>query len=346
MSGADKKLIRNSTAEFLIFTGQAGEQSIEARYEDETVWLTQKLMAELFSVDVRTVSGHLRNIFASGELNESAVIRKFRNTAADGKSYLTQFYNLDAIISVGYRVNSVRATQFRQWATGVLREFAIKGYVLDRKRLENGAFLNEDYFERLLAEIREIRLSERKFYQKVTDIYATAVDYNRDAPTTKAFFAKVQNKLHFAIHGHTAAELIVQRADSGKPNMGLTSWEKAPEGKILKTDVAIAKNYLTRNELESMGRIVNSYLDLAEERARRRIPMTMEDWAKRLDAFLEFTERDILPDAGKVSAEMAKAHAESEFEKYRIVQDRLFESDFDRVIKQIESGGDTPPEEE
>ena len=236
----------------------------------------------------------------------------------------------------------MRATQFRQWATSVLREFAIKGFVLDKKRLENGAFLNEDYFERLLSEIREIRLSERKFYQKITDIYATAVDYNRDAPTTKAFFAKVQNKLHFAIHGHTAAELIVHRADATQPHMGLTSWEKAPDGKILKTDVAVAKNYLSREELESLGRIVNAYLDLAEERAQRKIPMTMEDWAKRLDAFLEFTERDVLQDAGKVSAEMARAHAESEFEKYRIVQDHLFQSDFDRVLKQIETPGNDP----
>lgn len=336
MTDSNKKLIRNSTAEFLIFTAQAGEQSIEARYEDETVWLTQKLMAELFAVSIPTVNEHLKNIVDSGELSAESVIRKFRITAADGKSYATNHYNLDAIISVGYRVNSVRATQFRQWATGVLREFAIKGFVLDKKRLENGAFLGEDYFEHLLAEIREIRLSERKFYQKVTDIYATAVDYNRDAPTTKAFFAKVQNKLHFAIHGHTAAELIVQRADSGKPHMGLTSWENAPEGKIIKTDVVVAKNYLSREELDSLGRIVNSYLDLAEDRARRNIPMTMEDWAKRLDAFLEFAERGVLQDAGTVSAEMAKAHAESEFEKYRIVQDRLFESDFDRVIKQIE----------
>ena len=329
------KLIRNSTAEFLIFTGQAGEQSIEARYEDEMVWLTQKLMAELFAVDVRTVSEHLGNIFASGELSEAAVIRNFRITAADGKSYATKHYNLDAIISVGYRVNSVRATQFRQWATQVLREFAIKGYVLDKQRMENGSFLGEDYFERLLAEIREIRLSERKFYQKVTDIYATAVDYNRDAPTTQTFFAKVQNKLHFAIHGHTAAELIVQRADSGKTHMGLTSWERAPTGKIVKTDVVVAKNYLTAEELESLGRIVNAYLDLAEDRAKRNIPMTMEDWAKRLDAFLEFSERDILQDAGKVSAEIARAHAESEFEKYRIMQDRLFESDFDKVVKNL-----------
>lgn len=247
------------------------------------------------------------------------------------------FYNLDAIISVGYRVNSVRATQFRQWATQVLREFAIKGYVLDRKRMENGAFLGEDYFERLLEEIREIRLSERRFYQKITDIYATSVDYNKDAPTTKTFFAKVQNKLHFAIHGHTAAELIMQRADSGKERMGLTTWENAPDGKILKTDVSVAKNYLSKEELESLGRIVSAYLDLAEDRARRKIPMTMEDWAKRLDLFLEFDEREILQNKGKVTAEIAKAHAESEFEKYRIVQDRLFESDFDKVMKQIEA---------
>ena len=344
MSDNDKKLIRNSTAEFLIFTGQAGEQSIEARYENETVWLTQKPMAELFAVDVRTISEHLKNIFASGELSEESAIRKFRNTAADGKSYLTQFYNLDAIISVGYRVNSLRATQFRQWTTRVLREFAIKGYVLDKKRMENGAFLGEDYFERLLAEIREIRLSERKFYQKITGIYATAVDYNKVAPTTQIFFAKVQKKQHFAIHGHTAAELIVQRADSGKVHMGLASWEQAPDGKILKTDVVVAKNYLNKDELESLGRIVNAYLDLAEDRARRNIPMTMEDWAQRLDAFLEFTDREVLRDGGKVSAELAKAHAESEFENYRIVQDRLFESYFDRVIKQItverKPGGD------
>lgn len=338
MSSANTRRIRNSTAEFLIFTGQAGEQSIEARYEDETVWLTQKLMAELFAVDVRTVSEHLKNIYASGELGREATLRKFRTVQTEGHREVARhvdFYNLDAIISVGYRVNSVRATQFRQWATAVLREFAIKGFVLDRTRLENGAFLGEDYFERLLAEIREIRLSERKFYQKITDIYATAVDYNRDAPTTKAFFAKVQNKLHFAIHGHTAAELIVDRANAAQPHMGLTNWEKAPEGKILKTDVVVAKNYLSRAELESLGRIVSAYLDLAEERAQRKIPMTMEDWAQRLDAFLEFTDRDVLRDAGKVSAEMAKAHAESEFEKYRIVQDRLFESDFDRVIQQI-----------
>lgn len=349
MTDSDKKLIRNSTAEFLIFTGQAGEQSIEARYEDETIWLTQQLMAELFQSSKQNISHHIRSIFDEGELSPEATVKKYLTVRQEGKRQVQrelEYYSLDMIISVGYRVNSVRATQFRQWATQVLREFAIKGYVLDKKRMENGAFLGEDYFERLLEEIREIRLSERRFYQKITDIYATSVDYNRDAPTTKAFFAKVQNKLHFAIHGHTAAELILQRAGSTRANMGLTTWEKAPDGKIVKTDVAVAKNYLTKEELEALGRIVNAYLDLAEERALRKIPMTMEDWAKRLDAFLEFTERDILQHSGKVSAEIAKAHAESEFEKYRIVQDRLFESDFDRIVKQIESAGEEKPEEE
>ncbi len=334
-----KQLIRNSTAEFLIFTGQAGEQSIEARYVDETIWLSQKLMAELFNVDVRTISEHLKNIYSQQEIIPEATIRKFRIVQKEGNRDVARdvdFYNLDAIISVGYRVNSVRATQFRQWATKVLREFAIKGYVLDKKRLENGSFLGEDYFERLLEEVREIRLSERKFYQKITDIYATSMDYNPDAPTTRQFFAKVQNKLHYAIHGHTAAEIIMERADSSKPNMGLTTWEKLPDGKILKTDVSIAKNYLTKEELESLSRIVNAYLDLAEDRAKRRIPMTMEDWAKRLDQFIELTERDILHDSGKISAEVAKDHAESEFEKFRIIQDRLFESDFDRAVKEIE----------
>ncbi len=328
-----KKLIRNSTTEFLIFTAQAGDDSIEVRVKDETVWLTQKLMAELFGVDVRTISEHLKNIFQSNELKDDSVIRKFRITAADGKKYLTQFYSLDAIISVGYRVNSKRATQFRQWATQVLREFAIKGFVLDNKRLENGTFLNEDYFERLLSEIREIRLSERRFYQKITDIYATSLDYNKNDKTTQDFFARVQNKLHFAIHGQTAAELVMQRADSEKQHMGLTSWNNAPEGKIVKTDVVVAKNYLQKDEIESLGRIVNAYLDLAEDRAKRKIPMTMEDWAKRLDLFLEFDERDILQGSGKITARIARDHAESEFEKYRIVQDRLFESDFDELIK-------------
>jgi len=293
------KLIRNSTAEFLIFTGQSGEQSIEARYEEDTIWLSQKRIAELFDVDVRTVSEHLKNIYSLRELDQDATIRKFRIVQVEGSREVNRnidFYNLDAIISVGYRVNSVRATQFRQWATQVLREFSIKGYVIDKERMENGSFLGEDYFERLLEEIREIRLSERRFYQKITDIYATSVDYNKNAPTTQSFFATVQNKLHFAIHGQTAAELIKARADSSKPNMGL---------------------------------IVNAYLDLAESRARRNIPMTMEDWSKRLDMFLEFDDRDILTNAGSISAKIAKDFAESEFEKYRVVQDRLFESDFD-----------------
>lgn len=339
MSNEKKLQIRNSTAEFLIFTGQSGEQSIEARHEDETVWLTQKLMASLFDVSVPTINEHLKNIYEQGEVTREATIRKFRTVQTEGNREVERnvdFYNLDAIISVGYRVNSVRATQFRQWATQVLRDFAIKGYVLDNKRMENGSFLGVDYFERLLAEIREIRLSERKFYQKITDIYSTSVDYNKDAPTTRDFFAKVQNKLHFAIHGHTAAELVVKRADSNKEHMGLTSWENAPHGKIIKTDVVIAKNYLNQDELESLGRIVNAYLELAEERALRKIPMTMEDWAIRLDKFLELTEREILQDSGKVTAQIAKDFAEGEFEKYRIVQDRLFESDFDRVIRRIE----------
>lgn len=338
MSKAPSKTlaIRNSTAEFLIFTRQAGEDGIEVRYQDETIWLTQKLMAELFDVERSVITKYLKNIFNDNELDRGSVCANFARTAPDGKTYNTQFYSLDAIISVGYRVNSKRATQFRQWATRVLRDFAIKGYVLDRKRLENGTFLGEDYFERLLEEIREIRLSERRFYQKITDIYATSVDYNKDAPTTREFFAKVQNKLHYAVHGQTAEKLIKQRADSGRKNMGLTNWEDSPRGKILKTDVSVAKNYLTPEELESLGRIVSAYLDLAEDRAKRKIPMTMEDWSTRLDEFLKFDEREILKNAGKISAEIAKDHAESEFEKYRIVHDRLFESDFDREARKLE----------
>ena len=331
--------MRNSTAEFLVFTQQAGENGIEVRYEDGAIWLTQKRMAELFAADRSVITKHLKNIFKDGELDEHSVCANFAHTAADGKTYRTRFYNLDAIISVGYRVNSIRATQFRQWATRVLREFAIKGYVLDKQRMENGAFLGEDYFERLLEEIREIRLSERRFYQKITDIYATSMDYNKDAPTTREFFAIVQNKLHYAIHGHTAAELIRERADSTAPKMGLTTWAAAPQGKILKTDVGVAKNYLTEKELKSLGSIVNAYLELAEDRARRRIPMTMEDWAKRLDKFLEFDDREILQDKGRISAKIAKSHAESEFERYRIIQDRLFESDFDREVAQTKNVG-------
>jgi hypothetical protein len=336
MSNEKKLQIRNSTAEFLIFTRQAGEDGIEVRVAGETVWLTQKLMAVLFEVDVRTVNEHLGNIFANAELREDSVIRKFRITAADGKSYNTQFFNLDAIIAVGFRVNSARAIQFRQWATGVLRDYAIRGYVLDKERLKNGAFLSKEYYENLLAEIREIRASERKFYQKITDIYATAMDYDPAAETTLAFFATVQNKLHFAIHGRTAAELIVARADSKKDRMGLTTWKNAPHGKIIKPDVVVAKNYLTERELKSLDRIVTMYLDYAEDQAERNIPMTMKDWAGKLNAFLKFNEREILDHPGKVSQEVARAFAENEFEKYRVIQDRLYVSDFDREIKRIQ----------
>ena len=335
MTKKKKLQIRNSTAEFLIFTNQAKEDGIEVRVQNETIWLSQKLMGVLFDCSTDNISLHLKNIFKENELDESSVTEEFSVTASDSKTYRTKHYNLDAIISVGYRVNTGRATAFRQWATSVLKDYAIRGYVIDKKRMENGSFLDEDYFEHLLAEIREIRLSERRFYQKITDIYATSMDYNKDAVITKEFFAKVQNKLHYAIHGHTAAELIVSRANAEKEHMGLTSWEKSPNGKIVKTDVSIAKNYLTETELESLGRIVNAYLDLAEDRAKRHIPMTMDDWAKRLDKFLEADDRDILQNSGKVTAQIAKSFAESEFEKYRIVQDRLFESDFDKEIKRM-----------
>ena len=327
---AQNIVIRNSTAEFLIFILEGQEDGIQVMYKNETIWATQKAMAQLFDCSTDNIGLHLKNIFASGELDKDSVTEKNSATAADGKNYQTMFYNLDAIISVGYRVNSVRATQFRQWCTFVLRQFAIRGYVLDHKRMENGAFLGMDYFEHLLAEIREIRLSERRFYQKLTDIYATAIDYNKDAPTTRLFFKKVQNKMHYAVHGHTAAELIVERANADKEHMGLTTWENAPNGKIVKTDVSVAKNYLREKELEEMGRIVNASLDMAESMAKRHIPMTMEDWARRIDKFINLFDGPILQDSGKVSAEYAKEFAESEFEKYRIIQDRLFQSDFDR----------------
>lgn len=324
--------IRNSTAEFLIFQLENKEQGVEVYYKDENVWATQKAMAMLFDCDRSVITKHLGNTFASDELKEEAVCAKFAHTATDGKNYKTQFYSLDAIIAVGYRVNSLRATQFRQWATNVLRQYAIRGYVLDKKRMENGTFLGEDYFEHLLAEIREIRLSERRFYQKLTDIYATSMDYNKDAPTTRLFFKRIQNKMHYAVHGRTAAELIVERADAEKEHMGLTTWENAPDGKIVKTDVVVAKNYLKEMELEDMGRIVTAVLEFAESRAKRHIPMTMEDWAKRIDAYLTSDERPLLDDAGTVSHEEAVMHAETEFERYRIVQDRLFQSDFDRYL--------------
>lgn len=327
---AKKFEIRNSTAEFLIFMQEGKENGVEVMYADETIWCTQDAIAALFDKGRSTIAEHLSNIFKEGELQKDAVCRKFRHTASDGKEYNTQFYNLDAIISVGYRANSVRATQFRQWCTYVLRQYAIRGYVIDKKRLENGQFIGVDYFEQLLEEIREIRLSERNFYQKLTDIYATAIDYNRDAPITRDFFKKVQNKMHYAVHGHTAAELIVARANAEKEHMGLTTWAKAPDGKIIKSDVAVAKNYLKENELQALGRLVNAYLDIAKDMAERHIPMTMEDWAKRIDKFLDATDREILQDAGRVTAEYAKEFAESEFEKYRVIQDRLFTSDFDK----------------
>ncbi len=334
------KLIRNSTAEFLIFTSQSGEESIEVKVFDESVWLTQNMIAQLFDKGRSTITEHLKNIFESKELEKKLVCRDFRHTASDGKNYRTKYYNLDAIISIGYRVNSKKATQFRKWATAVLKEFAIKGFVLDKKRLENGTFLGKNYFDKLLEEIREIRLSERMFYQKVTDIYATSVDYNKDDEITKKFFAKVQNKLHFAIHGHTAAELIYLRVDSEKEKMGLTSWDNAPDGKILKTDVTIAKNYLSKDELDALSRIINAFLELAESRAKRNIPMTMEDWALRLDAFLEFDDREILKNAGKITKKIADEKAFSEFEKYRVVQDRLFMSDFDKLLLDMENNDD------
>lgn len=328
--------IRNSTAEFLIFQAEDKAQGVQVFYQDENIWATQDAIATLFDKGRTTITEHLKHIFESGELQEEVVCRKFRLTtqhgAIEGKTQTRDvtFYNLDAIISVGYRVNSIRATQFRRWATSVLRQFAIKGYVLDRKRMENGAFLSEDYFEHLLAEIHEIRLSERRFYQKLTDIYATSMDYDKDAPMTRQFFQMIQNKMHYAVHQHTAAELIMERASAEKEHMGLTTWENAPSGKIVKTDVSIAKNYLKQNELEDMGNIVSAVLDFAEARAKRHIPMTMEDWAKRIDAYLNSDERPLLTDAGSVTHEAAQEYAETEFEKYRVIQDRLFESDFDR----------------
>lgn len=327
---AKKKEIRNSTAEFLTFVAEGKEQGVQVLYKDETVWTTQKAMATLFDCSTDNISLHLKNIFKSGELQEDSVTEKNSATASDGKTYQTKFYNLDAIISVGYRVNSIRATQFRQWCTYVIRQFSLRGYIIDKKRMENGSFIGEDYFEHLLSEIREIRMSERRFYQKLTDIYATSIDYNKDAPTTHLFYKKMQNKMHFAVHGHTAAELIVDRADADKEHMGLTTWEKAPNGKIVKADVSIAKNYLKESELDDMGKLVNTILDFAQRMADRHIPMTMEDWAKRIDIVLEAGGDAVLKDAGEVTAEYAKEYAETEFEKYRIIQDRLFRSDFDK----------------
>ena len=309
------------------------ENGVQVVYKDETIWCTQKAMATLFDVDKSGISRHIKKILSEGELSTDTTVAKIatvvnRGIRGEVEDEL-EYYNLDMVIAVGYRVNSRRATQFRQWCTFVLRQYAIRGYVIDKKRMENGSFIGVDYFEQLLEEIREIRLSERNFYQKLTDIYATAIDYNRDAPTTRDFFKKVQNKMHYAVHGHIAAELIVERADADKEHMGLTTWAKAPNGKIIRSDVSVAKNYLKQNELQALGRLVNAYLDIAKDMAERHIPMTMEDWAKRIDKFLDATNRDILQGAGSITAEYAKQYAESEFEKYRVIQDRLFRSDFD-----------------
>jgi len=340
MKKNNKKLtIRNSTAEFLMFTADTRQDGVEVRFQDETVWLSQKMIAQLFQCSVDNISLHLKNIFKDGELKEKSVIEEFSITASDGKSYRTKHYNLDAIISVGYRINSKRATQFRIWATTVLKKFAIKGFVIDKERLKNEGYLGQNYFDELLEIIREIRASERKFYQRITDIYATSLDYDPDSEISKTFFATVQNKIHYAIHGKTAAELIKERSNSTKPYMGLTNWNKSPRGKILKSDVSIAKNYLSKDEIEALDRIVNMYLDYAEDQAKRKIPMTMEDWIKKLDAFLQFNERKILDNSGKVSAEVSKSFSESEWEKYRIVQDRLFESDFDRELNKYLKDG-------
>ncbi|WP_297037062.1 virulence RhuM family protein [Prevotella sp.] len=327
--------IRNSTAEFLIFMAEGKEDGVQVVYKDETIWCTQKAMATLFDVDKSGISRHIKKILSEGELSTDTTVAKIatvvnRGIRGEVEDEL-EYYNLDMVIAVGYRVNSRRATQFRQWCTFVLRQYAIRGYVIDKKRMENGSFIGVDYFEQLLEEIREIRLSERNFYQKLTDIYATAIDYNRDAPTTRDFFKKVQNKMHYAVHGHTAAELIVERADADKEHMGLTTWAKAPNGKIIRSDVSVAKNYLKQNELQALGRLVNAYLDIAKDMAERHIPMTMEDWAKRINKFLDATNRDILQSAGSTTAEYAKQYAESEFEKYRVIQDRLFRSDFDML---------------
>ena len=330
-----KHPIRSSAAEYLTFVAATGDgaDSIEMRYEDENIWLTQKMMATLYDVSVSAINQHLKNIFEDGELDKKAVIKKYLITASDGKQYNTNHYNLQAIIAVGFKVNNDRAVQFRKWANGIVKDYTIQGWAIDSDRLKSGgSVLTREYFDHLLEQIREIRMSERRFYQKITDIYATALDYDKSAKTTRLFFAEVQNKLHWAIHRQTAGELIIERANAEKPHMGLTSWEQYPDGKIQKYDVSIAKNYLSKEELQALERIVTMYLDYAEYQASRHIPMTMQDWSQRLNRFLEFNEHEILHDTGRVTHEIAKAFAESEFEKYRVVQDRLFESDFDRFL--------------
>ena len=337
-------LVRSSAAEYLTFVAAGGESeaSVEMRYEDENVWLTQKMMAALYDVSVPAINQHLKRIFRDNELEESSVVKHYLITAADGKSYETKHYSLQAIIAVGFKIENERAVQFRKWANQIVKDYTIQGWTMDAERLKRGGMLTDEFFERQLEKIREIRLSERKFYQKITDIYATALDYDSSATATKRFFAAVQNKMHYAVHGQTAAEVIVDRADHRRENMGLTTWEDAPKGKIQRYDVSIAKNYLSESEMGQMQRIVSAYLDMAEMQAMRKIPMTMEDWEKRLSGFLQLWDREILQDAGRVTAELAKTHAESEFEKYRIVQDRLFESDFDQMLKQLPEKGENP----
>lgn len=338
----DEVSIRSSAAEYLTYVATVGDQqdSIEMRYEDENIWLTQKMMAALYDVNVRTINEHIKKIYDDSELESISTIRKFRIVQTEGSRQVSRevaHYNLQMIIAVGFKVNNERAVQFRKWANGIVKNYTIKGWAIDDERLKNGgSVLTKEYFDRLLEQIREIRLSERRFYQKITDIYATSLDYDRTAQTTKQFFAKVQNKMHYAVHGHTAAELIYERADAEKPHMGLTTWAAVPDGKIVKGDVSVAKNYLTEKEMRSLERIVSAYLDLAEDRAERHIPMTMEDWARRLDLFLMADEREILQDAGKITAEIAKEKAETEFEKYRVIQDRLYMSDFDRYLLELE----------
>jgi len=330
-------MVRSSAAEYLTFVAAGGssETSVEMRYEDENIWLTQKLMALLYDVSVPAINQHLKRIYADSELEENAVVKQYLITAADGKNYNTKHYNLQAIIAVGFKIENERAVQFRKWANQIVKDYTIQGWTMDVERLKHGGILTDEFFERQLEKIREIRLSERKFYQKITDIYATALDYDPTATATKRFFAAVQNKMHYAVHGQTAAKIIVDRADHKKEKMGLTSWEGAPSGKIHRYDVAIAKNYLSEFELGQMQRIVSAYLDMAEMQAMRKIPMTMADWEERLSGFLRLWDREILQDAGRVTAELAKAHAETEFEKYRVVQDRLFESDFDMAVKKL-----------
>ena len=329
-----KDMLRASVAEYLTFVTATGESNIQSLYADENVWLSQKMMGLLYGVEIPTINYHLKKIFEDNELDENSVIRNFLITADDGKTYNTKHYNLSAIIAVGYKVNSERAVQFRKWATQIIEEFTIKGFAMDDERLKNdGTLLGKKYFEEQLQRIREIRLSERKFYQKITDIYATSIDYDPKSSATQRFFATVQNKLHWAIHGHTAAEVIYERANAKKPHMGLTTWKDAPEGKIYPFDVVVAKNYLTEDEMSQLQRLVSAYLDMAEDMALRHIPMTMSDWEVRLNRFLEFADREVLQDAGKITAEIAHTHALAEFEKYRIVQDRLFQSDFDKFLE-------------